>query len=210
MALIDHIDGLNRDIYLSASTVGVSVNPIDIYKEMRTLRHNNEDLRKYNVFLTAYGHVPKSNGKYTERYVMEMESTRIIPYDTSHTLTVIGTIITDDGQEGVDCFDRTPLSSTTRVDINYEPPQVEIIEVNTGSGITPQDKMDIVNGVWNELFSGHMIDGSYSALVQSLISILKLTGNKVIKSGDTITIYENDGVTIWKQFDLANGGRIEI
>ena len=149
MALIDHIDGPNRDIYLSASTVGASIHPIDIYKEMRTLRKDDEGLRKYDVFLSAYGNVAKGGGKFTERYVQENLGTRIIPYDTSHTLTVTGTIITDDGQEGIACFDRFPLTSTTIVDINYIPPQVEIIQIISGSGVTLQDKTDIIDGVWN-------------------------------------------------------------
>jgi len=147
LAIISYIDGPNRDIYLSADTVGASIHPIDIYKEMRTLRKNNEELRKYDVFLSAFGNVEKGGGKFTERYVRENHGTRIIPYDTSHTLTITGIIITDDGQEGISCFDRSPLTSTTIVDINYTPPQVEIIKVITGSGVTSQDKIDIINGV---------------------------------------------------------------
>lgn len=134
MPLIASIDGPNRDIYLSADTVGAEINPIDLYKEMRTLRRTTEELRKYNLFLEAKGYDQKAPGKFTERYVICLEGTRIIPFDISHTLTVTGTIITDDGQEGVNCFDRTPLTSTTVVDINYLPPQVEVITVNTSGG----------------------------------------------------------------------------
>ena len=178
MALIDHIDGPNRDIYLSASTVGATINPIDIYKEMRTLRKTNKELRKFDVFLTAYGHVSKSAGKFTERYVMEMNGARIIPYDTSHTLTVTGTIITDDGQEGIDCFDRTPLSSTTIVDINYNPPQVEIIEVKTG-GLNEQDKNDIIKGVWSEQIEDHQQPGSFGHyLKKKVLSLASFIGLK--------------------------------
>jgi hypothetical protein len=43
-----------------------------------------------------------------------------------------------------------------------------------------------------------------------IIEIAKLTGNKVTKSGDIITIYEDNGITPWKQYNLANGGRVEI
>ena len=51
-----------------------------------------------------------------------------------------------------------------------------------------------------------------SALVQpqDLVDVLKLTGNKVTKSGDIITIYEKDGTTVWKQIDLSNGGRVDV
>ena len=53
MPLIASIDGPNRDIYLDASTVGTSINPIDIYKEMRTLRESDENLRKHKLFLSG-------------------------------------------------------------------------------------------------------------------------------------------------------------
>jgi len=127
MTVIASIDGPNRDIYLHADTVGASVHPIDIYKEMRTIRRTNESLRGYDVFLSAKGNDAKGGGKFTERYVICNLGTRIIPFDTSHELTIIGTIITDDGQEGISCFDRVPLTPTTIVDINYVPPQVEVV-----------------------------------------------------------------------------------
>jgi hypothetical protein len=138
MTIIASIDGPNRDIYLHADTVDAEVHPIDIYKEMRALRRTTESLRNYTVFLSAYGNVPKGAGKATERYVVCNEGTRIIPYDASHQLTITGTIITDDGQEGIACFDRTGLTPGTVVDINYVPPQVEVITISSGSGLSPE------------------------------------------------------------------------
>ena len=38
-------------------------------------------------------------------------------------------------------------------------------------------------------------------------AVFKLLGNKVTKSGDVITIYEDDGITTWREYDLASGGR---
>ena len=175
MTIISHIDGPNRDIYLHADTVGASVHPIDIYKEMRQLRASNEELRKYDVFLRAYGNVYKGGGKYTERYVQEVNGTRIIPYDTSHTLTIIGTIITDDGQEGVACFDRSSLSPTTVVDINYQPPQVEVIEVATGS-IPAQE---IAEAVWNADISQYNTSNTFGNFIQNkVLTVLKFIGLK--------------------------------
>ncbi len=127
MALIDHIDGPNRLIYLSADTVGASIHPIDIYKEIRTLRATDEDLRKYDLFMSASGFEPKGGGKYTERIAKLLYGAKIVPYDTSHELTIIGTLLTDAGTSGIDCFNRTPLSPSTGVDINYIPPQVEVV-----------------------------------------------------------------------------------
>lgn len=153
MALIDNIDGVNRKIYLSSSTVDSAIHPVDIYKEMRTLRENDVSLRRFNIFMEARGNIPKGGGKATERYAILKEGTLIVPYNTSHTLTVTGTIITDDGKEGVYCFDRSNLDAGVTVDINYVPPQVEVITVSSGSGLsqeehdrlfsTPQDVWDI-------------------------------------------------------------------
>lgn len=144
MAVIDYIDGPNRDIYLSSDTVSTDFEPMDAYKEMRALRRTDENLRKYDVFLQAKGYEPTGGGKFTARYVVQLEGTRFIPYGTSHELTVIGTVITDDGQSGVNCFDRGPLSPSVIVDINYIPPQVEIIELGT-SGLTPSESAALLN-----------------------------------------------------------------
>ncbi len=130
MALIASIDGPTRRILLDASTVGASVNPIDIYKEVRTMRRLDENLRKYDTFFTAFGNIAKGGGKFTERYVQCNLGTRIVPFNATQELTITGVIITDDAQEGTACFDRTPLSPTTVVDINYVPPQVEVVRAD--------------------------------------------------------------------------------
>lgn len=113
---------------------------MDVYTEMRTLRANNEALKQYKVFLKGFGNIGKTNTTSTERYVMCMSGTRIVPYDTTHQLGITGTIITDDKQEGLACFDKNSLTVTTMVDITYAPKQVEVITVTTGgSALTPDE-----------------------------------------------------------------------
>lgn len=48
------------------------------------------------------------------------------------------------------------------------------------------------------------------SLNDNIIDVLKLNGNKVTTVGDILTIYENDGITVWKEFNIANTGRVEI
>lgn len=156
MAVIASIDGTARRIYLHVDTVGIDVHPIDIYTAMRTFRRTDEDLRKYELFLSGHGKDQKSAGKFTERFVKTLLGTKIVPYDTTQRLSITGTIITDDGQEGIDCFDRSSLSPGVEVDIDYQPPQVEVIEVETGSGVSDQDKVDIINGVQNYDLTGYV------------------------------------------------------
>jgi hypothetical protein len=187
MAIISHIDGETRRIYLHSDTVGVDLQPMSIYQEMRALRSSDETLRKYDVFLRAYGHVAKGGGKYTERYVQEVNGTRIVPFDISQILNVIGVIITDDGQEGVACFDRSLLSPAAHVDINYVPKQVEIIEISTGSSaLTPAQETQL-----DELHQAHYHKRKWD------------------KVGNTITIYADDGITPLHVFD-TNSDMSEI
>ena len=66
--------------------------------------------------------------------------------------------------------------------------------------------------------NSHLIDNSAGSVIDTLalvepldlVEVLKLTGNKVIKVGDIITIYDDDGITVWKQFDLSDGDRVEV
>ena len=141
MAVVASVNGVTRRIYLSISTMNASVHPIDIYKEVRALRRTDESLRKFDNFLEASGNVAKGGGKFTPRLVTCLSGTRIVPYDSTHELTITGEVITDDEQSGVDCFDKSLLSVGVGVDINYIPPQVEIIVISgdSGGGATPAD-----------------------------------------------------------------------
>lgn len=144
MPVIASIDGPNRRVYLHSDTAGAQLHPIDIYREMRALRRSNESLRSFDLFMRADGNIPKGAGKFTERYVTLLAGTRLVPFDTSHDLTITGTLISDDELEGNQCFDRSSLSPTSTVNINYFPPQVEVIVVN-------QSQQDVnvqsVNGI---------------------------------------------------------------
>jgi hypothetical protein len=116
---------------------------MDAYKEMRTLRASDETLRPYDIFMIAQGNESTGLTSSTPRRVRMENGTRFVPFDTDQNLVVIGEVITDDGGKGTAAFDRSSLSLSTEVDIDYIPPQVEILSVNTGSGVTEADKVDI-------------------------------------------------------------------
>ena len=135
MTVIASIDPTTspRRIYLHHDTVGVAFQPMDAYKEMRALRASDESLRPFDVYMTAQGNEPTGPSTATPRRV-RMENAVFVPANTDHTLTVIGEVITSSGGSGVSAFDRTPLDPSTTVDINYIPPQVEIVYITTGGG----------------------------------------------------------------------------
>ena len=50
---------------------------------------------------------------------------------------------------------------------------------------------------------GAMVDPEMLEFIRNMVY------NKATKSGDLVTIYEPDGVTVWKVFNLSGGGRVE-
>lgn len=73
-----------------------------------------------------------------------------------------------------------PLKATGAAnDITVLESPVDGLTVVSGSGITPQDKQDIISGVWDEPTSGHQIAGSFGAWVtKKLLSVSKFIGLK--------------------------------
>lgn len=187
MAVIASIDGPNRRIHLHADTMGVETHPMDIYREMRAFRRSDESLRRYDVFLKASGYLSKGGGKFTPRLVTCQTDdngllTTIVPYDSDHILTIIGEIITDQGTSGIACFDKDPLTPGVEVDIHYEPPQVEIIEISTGGSLlTPTQSL-----AFEKMRKYHTNKMEIDAV-----------NNKLI-------IYEDNGVDVAVEFDLQD------
>lgn len=63
----------------------------------------------------------------------------------------------------------------------------------------------IYSGTWNGVtIINELTDGTQ---VQDL---WKLGCNKITRSGDVLTIYKEDGITVWKQLSIADGGRVNI
>lgn len=133
--VIDHIDPEAKLIYL-ASGIRTYHPVTDIYVEIRNLRRTYENLRNYQMPVTASGNIPKGGGKYTPRFVVFQNGWRIVPEDVSHVLQVTGEQLTVEGGGGPDCFNLSLLSPSSKVIIQYEPPAAEIIviEVTSVSG----------------------------------------------------------------------------
>ena len=183
MAVIASVDSANRRIYLSAATVGVDLQPMDIYTEYRELRRTDESLRNFYPLVGSAGNVLKTATTYTERYVILKDGTRIVPYDTSHSLKVIGTVITDEGTSGIDVFDRSPLSVSVEVDVDYQPPQVEIIRVaSSQASISESDIAALVSAMFS-----HTVEGTETFKEQMRLIRAEAAG-KLSAVGNTVTI----------------------
>ena len=132
---IDHLDFLNKRIYLKAGTT--TYHPVDdLYKEVRYIRAHDFSLRNMRMPVTAEGAIPKGGGKFTPRLAILRYGWRIVPQDSTHSLYISGEQITDDGQSGPSCMNTAVLSPGTSVTIHYEPATAEMLSGSGGAGAT--------------------------------------------------------------------------
>lgn len=146
MALVDSIDYVSKRIYLSADTLGAVVDTLDIYREIRELRVSTAAHRNFKPIIIGGGNVQKTLSTFTPRYTQLLHGCRIVPYDTSHTITITRETFTDDNVSGVDVFDLSPLSPGVGVNIFIDVQEVEIRIIETGvSGLTPTESAQLAN-----------------------------------------------------------------
>ncbi len=135
--------------------------------------------------------------------------------------------------EILNCFSGIPGQSTPTVDMGGSGQSLAIRNYNGGITLTnktgPENvSLDINSGqiilassVTNGTIVcrgvGKLTDNSTGLTAvddemmtfEDILEILRLTGNKVTRTGDIITIYEEDEVTPWRTYDLSNGGRVQ-
>lgn len=151
--IIDYIDGYTRRVYLKSGVTDIY--PIeDIYHEYRNLRRTVESLQKWSPLLRAEGNISKGAGKYTSRYVVLIDGTKIVPFDEATQLNQLGDIITDDPVSDATLYDVSTL--TTAKHIFIQPPGAEVIRLDNvaieqssyNNGVT----LDTVNGTDSSIY----------------------------------------------------------
>ena len=130
----------NLLIYLHVDTVTNGFDPALMQQEHRTLRRlNANDERGYDIMVTFTGLEAIGGGKFTPGLTRLRTGVRIVPYDTgtgmSYNLDILNQIVNvDDAIADRDVFDRSSVDATVNIDSTYSP--VEVIQINTGSGLT--------------------------------------------------------------------------
>jgi hypothetical protein len=110
---------------------------MDVYREVLALRKSTPAHRAYLPIISAGGNAPKITGStYTAAAVKLLRGCRPVPYNGSHTLTLVRDTYTDDGFANADCFDLAPLSVGVEINIVVDFAKYEIREIATGSGPT--------------------------------------------------------------------------
>lgn len=129
MPVVQSVDYLTRRIYLGAMSVGVPLDLLDVYREVRALRATTPAHRKHPPMVVAGGNIRKTATTYTQPYVQLLYGCHIVPFNVPQTLVVVREVFGDDGRSGVACFDRSAMTGIVDIDMQVSP--VEVREVNT-------------------------------------------------------------------------------
>lgn len=185
MPLVANIDYPTKRIYLSAESVGVPLDTLDVYREVRARRRVTEADRKFRIPIIGGGGILKTPGVFTQQYVQLLYGCRIVPYNTPHSLVVVRDTFTDDGASGVGCFDRSGVASEVDIDIQVSP--VEVREVMTGGGsgglTGPQAaQLAAAAGLWHTVLEGSLTAQDIMRL------LLAVNAGKTTVSSDGVEI----------------------
>lgn len=205
MSTVASVNYLERRIYLSATTVGAPLDTLDVYRDVRSLRRTIEAHRKFRPLIIQGGNIRKTEATATQPYAQLLNGCRIVPYDVKHSLKVVRDTFTDDGLSGIECFDRSSL--TSEVDIDYAVDKVEVQMVSTsGPAFTLED---IITGVAQETML-KPIDGKTTEELLRLMAAVLL--GKVSGASSGTEIFRS--ITDTKNRVVAtvdeNGNRTEV
>lgn len=154
MALIDSINGATRRVFIDpAAAVGgvLTFHPtVDLYAAYKAMRAADESVRPFNSFMRADGNLPKGGGKFTPRFTVLLEGTKVVIPAGVTEVNVTGELLTDDGSKPFD----TSLVVGACV-INYQPAEAEVIKV-TASG-NEYSLEQIAAAVWSHAFTNKLL-----------------------------------------------------
>lgn len=195
----------------------------DIYsawKEWITVDDNS----KFPVAISAIGGDPLPGGKFLGTTFFLENGWKIKPFEADHTLTVSGNLYSRDGS---DPFVSTIGNYNIRVNLTTS----NLVDTISTAGGTSVDPNDIAVAVWNRLAVASTGSGTFGEFVNMIKATVDNNNTRIIDLQDrmrelkdmitvmwkfhnnktvinptekTLTIYDNDGTTPLKVFDLKD------
>lgn len=191
MPTVASVNYTTKRIYLSATTVGVPLDTLDVYREVRARRVSTEADRAFKMMIIGGGGIVKTPGVFTQQYVQLLYGCRIVPYNTTQSLVITRDTFTDDGLSGVGCFDRSSVTANVDIDIQVSP--VEVREVVTGGGSggltgEQEDQLAIAAAAnpWATL-----LEGGLTAQDVMRVMLAVLAGKSTVSVDGTVITFSN-------------------
>ena len=187
-------DPVNKWILL---TDVLTITAQEIYNEAMNW-HDEESSMGYDLPMSAVGFAPLGGGAYTDKIFILINGWKIKPYAGTYILQIVGTLITDDSSS------RLVLPDSGVVTVIFQVASQGILSV-TGSGVLPQDIIDIADAV--ETQTGAPIKASVDDIADEVSFIKKVEEGRWKIVGNQLIIYDSNGTTPLKTFNLkdANG-----
>lgn len=211
-------DGENKLAILSTGTTSLSVSELwSRWVDWVVIDDNS----KYPIALSQIGGDEIGGGRYLGLTFFLENGWRIRPFEGDHTLVITGNIFTRDGSPPT-----APTIGTYNVTVNLS--TSNLVDAISTSGSTPET---IATEVWNRLTTANDEPGSFgqfmtliknatdtittkvdqldakmdgaTVLIQTLVKY-QSNRTKIDQVEKTLTVYDDDGTTPIKVFDLKN------
>ena len=187
-------DGPNKLIIIDAGVTYFSATQIySAWKQWVAVGDNAKYLR---AFLSD-GNSPTGDGVFSTPYIFLTNGWKVRPQEASHTLTVDGNLLTEGGVGSP----YVPTLGNFQVLINpINRSDLPVVEVDTGGGSvnaqTIRDAMALPLGVAANVQAGSIDD--------MLTKLTKYEGNRWKIENNQLTVYDTDGTTPFKVFNLLD------
>ena len=192
-------DGPNLTITLAQGVT--EVDAAEIYSRWKEWVILSDNAKFFEAFRVIGGD-PLGGGLRAGSYffLQNQYGWRIKPFEEDIIITITGNIFAE--------LPTSPIFIPTVGDFNTSirlqtSSLTQVVEVNSGSGVTEQDKADIAALVWDQLLANHTGANTFGGETQF---IRKLLANRVTISPDDseTTIFDDDKVSPILVFDHAD------
>ena len=179
-------DPINKHIHILSGSQN-PLDALDIYDKTMDWADESGSI-VHDPPMGAIGKAPLGGGAYSDSIFILSNGWHLQLYDGNYQFTIVGTVITDDASP------RMVQVDTGSVEVIF---QVSSQGIQLpGAGLSESDKTDIAGRVWTNI--------SGSDISTRVDFIRKVEGNKWKILNNQFIIYDIDGITELKKFDLKS------
>jgi hypothetical protein len=215
-------DGVQKLIIVDNGVTELDVK-VDLYSDWKEWVLVGDNA-KYLIALSAIGGDPISPTRFLGSTFFLENDWKIRPYEGTHDLTISGNLFTRTGDPAT-----IPTLGNYNVSVNLS--TSNLIDTVSTSGSSGPTASSIADEVWDKLASAHIASGSFGELISlikatgdlnftqigvanakldamnDLITTLmkyEMNRTKIDQTAKTLTVYDDDGTTPIRVFDLKN------